>query len=149
MLCDRVTETKRRVSRAAFSLVELIVVMVILGMLAGLVAVRTRGYLISSKQNAARTEIANIVKAVETFYADQGRYPSTDEGLEILTQPTDTWPDGFLNKVPLDPWKNSYEYISPGSTEPYEVISLGADGREGGDGENLDITSESLGAEDA
>jgi len=139
---------KRPTSRAAFSLVELIVVMVILGMLAGLVAVRTRGYLISSKQNAAKAEIANIVKAIETFYADQGRYPTTDEGLEILAEGTDTWPDGFLNKVPRDPWKNAYEYISPGTREPYEVISLGADGREGGEGENQDFSSESLGGDD-
>lgn len=149
MLGNRLAATTPSSRRVAFSLVELIVVMVILGMLAGLVAVRTRGYLISSKQNAARTEIANMVKAVETFYADQGRYPSTDEGLQILTEPTDTWPDGFLNKVPLDPWKHSYEYISPGASEPYEVICLGADGREGGEGENQDITSESLGREDA
>lgn len=146
MLCKRSVRFTPR--REAFSLVELIVVMVILGMLAGLVAVRTRGYLIASKQNAARAEIANIVKAVETFYSDQGRYPTTDEGLDVLASGTDTWPEGFLNKVPLDPWKNSYEYVSPGSTEPYEVICLGADGREGGEGENQDITSESLGAED-
>lgn len=139
---------KRSPSRTAFSLVELIVVMVILGMLAGLVAVRTRGYLISSKQNAAKAEIANIVKAVETFYADQGRYPTTDEGLEILVTGTDSWPDGFLNKVPLDPWKNPYEYISPGTSEPYEVISLGADGREGGEGEDQDFSSESLSRDD-
>ncbi|TWU58435.1 Type II secretion system protein G precursor [Rubripirellula tenax] len=133
--------------RHAFSLVELIVVMVILGMLAGLVAVRTRGYLISSKQNAAKAEIANIVKAIETFYADQGRYPTTDEGLDILVQGTDSWPDGFLNKLPRDPWKNPYEYISPGTTEPYEVISLGADGREGGEAENSDFSSEALGSD--
>ncbi len=136
-------------ARHAFSLVELIVVMVILGMLAGLVAVRTRGYLISSKQNAAKAEIANIVKAIETFYADQGRYPTTDEGLEVLAEGTDTWPDGFLNKVPRDPWKNSYEYVSPGTTEPYEVLCLGADGREGGEGENRDFSSESLDGIDA
>jgi general secretion pathway protein G len=134
--------------RIGFSLVELIVVMVILGMLAGLVAVRTRGYLISSKQNAAKAEIANMVKAIETFYADQGRYPTTDEGIEILVQGTATWPDGFLNKVPLDPWKKPYEYVSPGSSEPYEVICLGADGREGGEGENRDFSSESLGNDD-
>jgi general secretion pathway protein G len=139
---------KRPARRAAFSLVELIVVMVILGMLAGLVAVRTRGYLISSKQNAAKAEIANIIKAIETFYADQGRYPTTDEGLEILAEGTSTWPDGFLNKVPRDPWKNPYEYISPGSREPYEVVSLGADGREGGEGENQDFSSESLGGDE-
>lgn len=156
MLCDRTNQRALRSNsttcpgaklgprRKAFSLVELIVVMVILGMLAGLVAVRTRGYLISSKQNAAKAEIANIVKAIETFYADQSRYPTTDEGIDILVQGTDTWPDGFLNKLPLDPWKNAYEYVSPGSTEPYEVICLGADGREGGEGENRDFTSEGL-----
>lgn len=145
MSCKPIRDRRRR---GGFSLVELIVVMVILGMLAGLVAVRTRGYLISSKQNAARAEIANIVKAIETFYADQGRYPTTDEGLEILAQGTDSWPDGFLNRVPRDPWKNRYEYVSPGSSSPYEVICLGADHREGGAGEDLDITSETLGGED-
>ena len=84
MLCNR----SRR--RTAFSLVELIVVMVILGMLAGLVAVRTRGYLISSKQNAAKAEIANIVKAIETFYTDQGRYPTTRSPLIHGRTPTNT-----------------------------------------------------------
>ena len=148
MSCSRKL-TSRRQRSLGFSLVELIVVMVILGMLAGLVAVRTRGYLVSSKQNAAKAEIANIVKAIETFYADQGRYPTTDEGIVILATGTDSWPDGFLNKIPRDPWKNAYEYVCPGSTEPYEVICLGADGREGGEGENKDFTSESLGDEDA
>jgi len=148
MSCSPTSHQTKRPS-CGFSLVELIVVMVILGMLAGLVAVRTRGYLISSKQNAAKAEIANIIKAVETFYADQDRYPTSDEGIDILIVATDSWPDGFLNKVPLDPWKNSYEYVSPGSSEPYEVICLGADGRDGGEGENRDFTSESLGDEDA
>ena len=148
MSCKPAVKTCNRVV-SGFSLVELIVVMVILGMLAGLVAVRTRGYLISSKQNAAKAEIANIVKAVETFYADQNRYPTTDEGIDILLVATDSWPDGFLNKKPLDPWKNPYEYVSPGSSEPYEIICLGAVGREGGVGENRDFTSASLGVEDA
>ena len=134
-----------RKSRRGFSLVELIVVMVILGMLAGLVAVRTRGYLINSKQNAAKTEIASVVKALESFYATEGRYPTTDEGLEILVEKRGSFPDGILTKVPKDPWKRPYEYVSPGSTQPYEVICLGADGREGGEGENRDFTSENLG----
>ncbi len=135
----------RLTKRKAFSLVELIVVMVILGMLAGLVAVRTRGYLINAKQNGARTEIANLVKALETYYSVEGRYPSTDDGLDALTQSLESYPDGLIKKVPLDPWKNPYEYLSPGSTEPYEIISLGGDGREGGEGEDLDISSETLG----
>lgn len=131
-------------SRAAFSLVELIVVMLIIGMLAGLVAIRTRSYLIASKQNAAKAELANFVKALETFYADQGRYPNNDEGLAILTQGTPSFPDGFLNKVSTDPWKHDYEYISPGRDSPYEVLCLGADGKEGGEGADRDFSSENL-----
>lgn len=127
-----------------FSLVELIVVMVIIGMLASLVAIRTRSYLIASKQNAAKAEIALIVKAIETFYADQGRYPTNDEGIAILATGTPAFPDGFLTKIPKDPWNNPYEYVSPGERSPYEVISLGGDGREGGESGDLDISSATL-----
>lgn len=130
--------------RHGFSLVELIVVMVIIGMLAGLVAMRTRSYLIASKQNAVKAEIANITKALESFYADQSRYPTSEEGLEILIQGTQSFPDGFLTKMPNDPWKNPYEFISPGRNSPYEVICLGEDGEEGGEGANRDISSENL-----
>jgi general secretion pathway protein G len=141
---ERSFRRTRRRSRDAFSLVELMVVMVIMGMLVGLAAVRYRSYLISSKQSTARTQIAQMVKAIETFYAQEGRYPATEEGIEILAEGTTAWPDGYLDRVPLDPWKRPYEYLSPGSTQPYEVICLGADGREGGEGENRDISSEDL-----
>ena len=130
------------VRRRGFSLVELIVVMVILGMLAGLVAVRTRGYLVNSRKNAVKTEIATIMKALETYRIDQSRYPTEDEGLEILRESTDTWPEGFLSKVPIDPWKNPYLYFV--SEDGVEVVSLGADGREGGDGEDADFSSAML-----
>lgn len=133
-----------RPSSLGFSLVELIVVMVIIGLLASLVAIRTRSYLIASKQNAARAEIALIVKALETFYADLGRYPTNEEGIAILAEGTPAFPDGFLTKIPKDPWKNAYEYVSPGENGPYEVISLGGDGREGGEGGDIDISSEAL-----
>ncbi|MEM9364790.1 MAG: type II secretion system major pseudopilin GspG [Planctomycetota bacterium] len=129
---------------AAFSLVELIVVMVIIGLLSGLVAVQTRSYLNTSRQNAARAEIATIVGALESFYADQSRYPSNDEGLEVLVTGTESVPDGFLKGIPLDPWGNPYEYLSPAADGPFEVISLGGDGREGGEGNDGDITSERL-----
>ena len=147
MLCNR--KCKRSVRRQGFSLVELMVVMVILGMLAGLVAVRTRGYLIQSKQNVAKFEIAEFVKAIDTFYATNSRYPTTDEGLEILTEPSNANPVPIMKDIPLDPWNNPYEYVSPGSTEPFEIVSLGADGREGGEGENRDFSSESLDEDDA
>ncbi len=141
---DRPLPPNLNPARSGFSLVELMVVMVIMGMLVGLAAVRYRSYLISSKQYTAKTQISTIVKAIETFYAQEGRYPTTDEGIQILAEGTASWPDGYLDKVPIDPWKNPYEYVSPGTTQPYEVICLGSDGREGGEGENRDITSESL-----
>ncbi len=136
------TDVHRR--RPGFSLVELIVVMVIIGMLAGLVAIRTRSYLIASKQNAAKAEIANIVKALETFYADQGRYPTNDEGLAVLVEGTPTFPDGFLDRMPRDPWKHDYEYVSPGRDSPFEVLCLGADGKEGGEGADRDFSNKNL-----
>ena len=141
MSCSRLRRSRRR---CGFSLVELMVVMVIIGMLASLVALRTRSYLIAGKQNAVKAQIGTIVKALESFYADQGRYPTSDEGLEILTEGTPTIPDGFLPKVPKDPWKNPYEFISPGRDSPYEVICLGEDGEEGGEGAARDISSENL-----
>ena len=132
---------RKRKSNSGFSLVELIVVMVIIGLLTSLVAIRTRSYLIASKQNAAKAEISTIVTAIETFYADQSRYPTNDEGIAVLTVPTAAFPDGFLTNVPTDPWKHSYEYVSPGSEGPYEVVCLGGDGREGGEGADRDISS--------
>ena len=128
--------------REAFSLVELIVVMVIIAMLAGLVALRTRSYLIAAKQNAVRAEIASLSAALDSFYADQGRYPTSDEGLDVLVEGTPSFPDGFINKVPRDPWKNPYEYLSPGRDAPYEILSFGEDGEEGGEGAAADISSE-------
>ncbi|WP_149497498.1 type II secretion system major pseudopilin GspG [Roseiconus lacunae] len=143
MFCDS-SVTKRSQRRRAFSLVELIVVMVILGMLAGLVAIRTRGYLVNSRQNAVKAEIATIVKALDTFRLDQGRFPTDDEGLEVLTEPTPTWEEGFLSKLPVDPWKNPYLYFV--TDDGFEVLSLGADGREGGQGEDADFSSAMLDA---
>ena len=132
----------RQKCRCGFSLVELIVVMVILGMLAGLVAVKTRGYLVNSRKNAVKSEVATIIKALETYRLDQGRFPSEDEGLEILRESTDTWPEGFLSKTPVDPWKNPYLYFV--AEDGVEVVSLGADGREGGEGEDADFSSTML-----
>lgn len=144
MLCKRRLDSSPR-KRRGFSLVELIVVMVILGMLAGLVAMNTRGTLFKSKQQVAKSEIATIVNALEIYYANEGRYPTANEGLEVLAEDSDSFPGGILKKLPRDPWKNPYEYLVPGNEDPFEVICLGADGREGGDGENSDLSSETLG----
>ncbi|MFK8113465.1 MAG: type II secretion system major pseudopilin GspG [Rubripirellula sp.] len=148
MLCRKNRAVSSRSSHAGFSLVELIVVMVILGMLAGLVAMNTRGTLFKSKQQVAISELATLTNAMEIYYANTGRYPTANEGLEVLAEDSDDFPGGILKKLPSDPWKNPYEYLIPGTNEPFEIICLGADGREGGDGENKDISSESLGEDE-
>jgi len=130
--------TKRR---NGFTLVELMVVFVLLAMMGALVAVKTRTYIISSKQNAARVEISKICQALESFYAAYDRYPTNDEGLAILAKPNEKFADGLLDKLPKDPWKNPYQYNNPGSRGAYDVISYGADGKPGGDGANMDLTN--------
>jgi general secretion pathway protein G len=129
--------------------VELIAVIVILAMLAGLVAFKTRSYLVTSKQNAARVEIRKICEALETYYAAHDRYPTSDEGLEALANGSDRMPDGILDKVPLDPWRHSYQYTQPGAAGPYDIICLGADGREGGTAADQDIANFDIAAADS
>lgn len=133
---------RRVASRNAFSLMELIVVMVIIGLLAGITGVAVRSQLAAAKRNAAKAQIAELVKSIETFYADQGRYPSNEEGLMILRQPTENYPEGFIKKIPVDPWKRPYVYKYPGAEDRFEVVCLGGDGREGGVKEAADIRNE-------
>ena len=121
-----------------FSLVEIMVVLVIIGLLAGLVTVNVRGYLIRAKQDAARSELATIINAVETFYTEHDRYPTNDEGLRILAEPSPRLPEPLLDREPVDPWGRPYLYNQPGRDGPYEVLSMGADGREGGEAASAD-----------
>jgi general secretion pathway protein G len=133
---------KNKKRHSGFTLLEIMVVVVIIGLLAGLVTVQTRSYILVSRQNAAKAEISRMVDAVQAFYAVHSRYPTNEEGLAILTARTPQFPDGLINRVPTDPWGNDYVYNSPGRNgNPFEIISYGADGREGGENENADITS--------
>lgn len=134
----------QRAIRSGFSLVELMVVIVIIGLLAGTVTVGVRSYMIRSKQNIAKTEIAKICQQLESFYLEYDRYPTNDEGLEILAEPSDKFPDPLLERLPDDPWGNAYAYLETGASPPYEVASYGADGREGGEGADRDIVSSEL-----
>lgn len=135
---------RKTAARRAFSLVELMVVIVIIGLLAGTVTVGIRSYLVRSKQNVAKMEISKICQAIESFYLEYDRYPTNEEGLEILLQVSDRFPEPLLDRLPSDPWKHPYEYLETGTTPPYEVVSYGADGREGGTGTEADITSKDL-----
>lgn len=131
-------------SSGGFTLLEMMVVLVLIGLLAGMVSLSTRHFLIKGKQNAARAEIATVGQALETFYATYGRYPSNEEGLSILHRKTDQLPVPLLVQMPTDPWARPYQYNMPGRTEAYEVICFGADGREGGSGADMDIVSWNL-----
>lgn len=127
-----------------FTLVELIVVMVILGMLAALVAPKFFGKIGKGKQAAVKTQIELLGQALDTFRLDTGRYPTTGEGLgALLTDPgVNNWDGPYLKKaVPNDPWSRPYHYESPGNHGDYDLYSFGADGSPGGEGESKDINS--------
>ena len=122
-----------------FSLIELMVVLVILGLLAGVVTVSTRMYLTKAKASTARLEISTISDGLETYYTLYGKYPSSDEGLEVLTTAQEGEDQAILLQEPIDPWGKPYQYNYPGRNGAFDVYSLGADGREGGEGSNADI----------
>lgn len=121
-------------ARLGFSLIEVMVVVVIIGLLAGAVALKVGGYMNTARANRAKSDIATIRDAIEAYKLTQSRYPTNEEGLDNLP---------LENRN--DPWGKKYGYNSPGQQGPYEVFTLGADGREGGDGENADVYSWQLG----
>jgi general secretion pathway protein G len=128
-----------------FTLLELLVVMVIIGLLAGYVGPKYFSQIGKSEIKATRAQIDGLGKAIDQFRLDVGRYPSTEEGLaSLITRPSNLnkWDGPYLSKnVPVDPWGNPYVYKSPGDHGDYDLISYGKDGRPGGDGEAADITN--------
>ncbi|NMF91440.1 type II secretion system major pseudopilin GspG [Aromatoleum petrolei] len=137
----RLTGTASR----GFTLLELLVVLVVLGLLAGLVAPKYFSQLGKSEVKAARAQIEGLVKALDLYRLDTGHYPSTEQGLAALvTHPGNEakWGGPYLQKaVPADPWGRNYAYVAPGEHGEYDLYSLGKDGQPGGDGENADVTS--------
>ena len=133
-----------------FTLLEVIVVMFILGLLAVIVAPKIIGRTDDARITKAKIQIKNFETALKLFKIDNGFYPSTEQGLEALIKkptigriPTNYREGGYLEqkKIPLDPWGNPYIYICPGTHGDFDIISYGADGQEGGEGKDADITN--------
>ncbi len=139
-------KTQNSKSRKAFSLLELMIVIIILGLLSALVLPNLIGKAESAKRKLVCIQMKNIEEALKSFKFDNGMYPTTEEGLEALLKNPDPEkytnysPTGYFESkhLPKDPWKHRYIYINNGGE--IDIISLGADGKEGGDGEAADIT---------
>ncbi len=145
----RATARSRGKARGAFTLFEMLVVMAILALLVALVAPRVVGHVGKSKVTTTRTQIAGLQTSVEQFYLATGRYPTKDEGLRaLLVRPADVllekWTGPYLEKdaLPMDGWGREFAY-DPGENGRYVILSLGADGRAGGEGENTDLDNRS------
>ena len=135
----------RRSSRG-FTLLEVMVVIVIIGVLATLVVTTIFPKIGKARVTAARADISTIMNALKTYKLDNGRYPSNDQGLEALVSKPTSGPipgnwHGYIDKLPTDPWKNPYQYANPGVHGEIDVFSFGADGQLGGEGDDADIGS--------
>ena len=142
--------SKHSLRKDGFTLIELMVVIVILGILAGLIVPRIMGRPEEAKRLKARMQIESLETALKLYKLDNGSYPDTEQGLQALVEKPEVgnipskWREGgYLEKgrVPVDPWDNEFVYLSPGTFGEYDIVSYGADRVQGGEGKNLDISN--------
>ncbi len=134
--------------RSGFTLIEIMVVIVILGLLAAPGVPKLIGRTEEAKKTQTRVQIKSLQQALELFKLDNGFYPATEQGIEALVKipdagriPKNYRKDGYMDRLPKDPWRNPYVYVSPGAHGDYDISSYGADGAPGGEGEDGDINS--------
>ncbi len=136
-----------RLGRAAgFTLIELMVVLVIIGVLAALIVPNVLDRTDDARATAARTDIGNLMQALKLYKLDNQRYPTAEQGLQALIARPSAPPvpanwRPYLEKLPSDPWGHPYQYLNPGVRGEIDVMSFGADGQSGGDGKNADVGS--------
>ncbi len=141
------TRTRLR-GRDGFTLIEIMVVVLILGLLAALVVPRLIGRTEEAKRTAAKVQIKQIEQALQLFKLDNGFYPATEQGLAALVRapevgriPKNYRKGGYIDRIPNDPWGSPYIYLSPGAHGDYDISSYAADAMPGGEGENADVNS--------
>ena len=139
------TLTRRRLS-AGFTLIELMVVLVIIGVLAALIVPNVLDRAEDARATAAKTDVNNLMQALKLYKLDNQRYPTAEQGLQALlvkpgTGPIPTNWKSYVDKLPSDPWGRPYQYLNPGIKGEIDVMSFGADGQPGGEGKNADIGS--------
>jgi len=141
---------KKRINDRGFTLIEIMVVIVILGILAAFIAPKFIGQEEKAREIQAKVQIKSLESALQFYKLDTGNYPTTEQGLQALVEPPATgelarsWREGgYLEKgkVPNDPWGNPYIYLCPGTHGDFDIISYGADGIAGGEGKNADISN--------
>jgi general secretion pathway protein G len=144
-LNSRSTALRQHLARG-FTLIELMVVLVIIGVLAALIVPNVLDRTDDARATAARTDVNNLMQSLKLYKLDNQRFPTSEQGLDALVRkPTSgtvppTWKP-YLDKLPADPWGKPYQYLSPGVKGEVDVFSLGADGQPGGEGKNADIGS--------
>ena len=136
----------RRVAQAGFTLIELMVVLVIIGVLAALIVPNVLDRAEDARVTAARTDVNNLMQALKLYKLDNQRFPTTEQGLQALVAKPTTGPippnwKPYVEKLPEDPWHHAYQYLNPGVKGEIDVMSFGADGQAGGEGKNADIGS--------
>jgi general secretion pathway protein G len=147
-IVDRVASQPEHRSRGeeGYTLIEILVVLSIIALVMGLVGPRVLSYLTDSKVKAAKIQISNLTAALDLYYLDIGAYPNASEGLQALVQKpagASNWNGPYLkSSLPNDPWGKPYLYRVPGEHGAYTILSLGADGQEGGSGANADISND-------
>ncbi len=143
---------KMKRHQGGFSLLEIMVVVVIIGILVATIAPTLFGETEKARITRVKVDIAALEDALERYKMDNFNYPTTDQGLEALVTKSNLPPEpkhfkqgGYVRRLQKDPWGNDYQFITPGQAGPYDIFTLGADGEAGGEGENMDIGNWNLG----